>query len=132
MRSVLKRNLSRLKFMAKVVMYVLFANLLIVLLLWMFDILPTLILAIIYEGAILTIIGGVQLLLSFVHYKSNSDRTIDQRYPYPGPGWLDHRILFRRLNPEERVRYRQEGRIIVVFGFILWAAAIIMHYVCGF
>ena len=106
MRSVLKRNPSRLRFAAKVVVYVLFANLLMVLLLWMFDILPTLILAIIYEGAILTIIGGVQRLLLFVHYERDSDRTIDQRDPYLGSGWLDHRILFRRLNPEERERYR--------------------------
>jgi hypothetical protein len=128
MRSVLKRNPYWLKFAAKVFVCVLFVNLLMLPLLWMFNILPTLILVIIYEGAILAIVGGVQLLLSFVHYRRNSDRTIDQRYPYPGSGWLDHRILFRRLNPEERKRYRQEGRIIVIFGFILWATAVIMHF----
>lgn len=130
MRSVLKRSPCWLKFATKVLAYVLVANLLMLALLWSLNILPTLIPFLIYEGAILAIAGGVQLLLSFVHYRRNNDRTIDQRYPYPGSGWLDHRILFRRLSPDERKRYRQEGIIILTFGVTVWATAMIMHFSC--
>ncbi len=127
MRSILKSTPYWLKFSAEVLVCVSAVNLLISAVLGLFDTLPTLILVIAYEGAILAIAGAIQLLLSFVHYKSNSDRTIDQRYPYPGPGWLDHRILFRRLDPEARKRYRQEGRSMIIIGFILWATAMIIH-----
>ena len=126
MRSILKRTPYWLRFSAEVLVCVSAVNLSILPVLWLFNTLPTLILVIAYEGAILAIVGGIQLLLSFVHYKSNSDRTVDQRYPYPGSGWLDHKILFGRLNPKARKRYRQEGKIMIILGLILWATAMII------
>ncbi|TET62665.1 hypothetical protein E3J49_07605 [Candidatus Bathyarchaeota archaeon] len=73
-------------------------------------------------------VGGVQFLLSFIYYKENCHSTINQRYPYPGSGSLDHRIVFKRLTTEERKRYRQEGKIMVMIGLILWLIAVIVHF----
>jgi len=81
-----------------------------------------------YEGAFLVFVGGVQFLLSFIHYKETYHSTINQRHPYPGSGSLDHRIIFKRLTTEERNRYRQEGKIMVMIGLMLWLIAIIVHF----
>ena len=110
----------------KVLGYVAVANLLVLPILWISNI-PSAVIFV-YEGGFLVFVGGVQFLLSFIHYKKNYYSTIDQRYPYPGSGWLDHRILFKRLTPEERKRYRKEGIIMVMIGSILWLIAIIAHF----
>ena len=73
-------------------------------------------------------VGSVWFLLSFIHYKKNYYSTIDQRYPYPSSGWLDHRIAFKRLMTEGRKRYRQEGNIGVMIGLIQWLIAITAHF----
>jgi len=110
----------------KVLGYVAVVNLFVLPILWISNILSAVIF--VYEGVFLLFVGGVQLLLSLVYYKKNYHSTVDQRYPYPGSGWLNHRILFKRLTPEERKRYRQEGIIVVMIGFILWLIAIIVHF----
>ncbi len=126
MRFVFKRNVGWIKFVMKVFGYVAVVNLFVLPVLWISNILSAVIF--VYEGLVLVFIGGVQLLVSFVYYKKKYDSTIDQRYPYSGPAWLDQRILFKRLAPEERKRYRQEGIIMVMIGFMLWLTAIITHF----
>jgi len=42
-------------------------------------------------------------------------------------GWWDFK-KFAKLTPEERNRYRKEGRIIMMIGFILGLTAIIIHF----
>ena len=126
MRFNFERNVRWIKFAMKVFGYVAVINLFVLPILWISNILSAVIF--VYEGAFLLFVGGVQLLLSFVYYRKNYDSTIDQRHPYPGSAWLDHRTVFKRLTPEERKRYRQEGIILVIIGFILWLIAIIVHF----
>jgi len=126
MRFIFGRNVHWIKFVIKVFGYVAVVNLFVLPILWISNILSAVIF--VYEGAFLVFVGGVQFLLSFIYYKKNYYSTIDQRYPYPGSGWLDHRIVFKRLTPEERKRYRKEGIIMVMIGSILWLIAIIVHF----
>jgi len=112
--------------MLKVLGWVAIINLLVLPVLWVLEMLSALVF--VYEGAVLVFVGGVQFLLSLVYYRRNADRTVDQRYPYPGSGWLDHRILFKRLTPEERKRYRQEGIVTASAGFGLWLIAIATYF----
>jgi len=126
MRFIFERNAHWIRFVMKVFGYVAVVNLFVLPILWISNILSAIIF--VYEGGFLVFVGGVQFLLSFIHYKKNNYSTIDQRYPYPGSGWLDHRIVFKRLTPEERKRYRKEGIIMVMIGSILWLIAIIAHF----
>ncbi len=126
MRFIFERNVRWIKFVMKVFGYVAVVNLFVLPILWISNILSAVIF--VYEGGFLVFVGGVQFLLSFIYYKKNYHSTIDQRYPYPGSGSLDHRIVFKRLTTEERKRYRQEGIIMVMIGFILWLIAIIVHF----
>lgn len=126
MRSIFERNVRWFKFVMKIFGYVAVVNLFVLPILWISKILSAVIF--VYEGAFLVFVGGVQFLLSLIYYKKNHYSTIDQRYPYPGSGWLDHRIVFKRLTTEERKRYRQEGIIVVIIGFALWLTAAITHF----
>lgn len=126
LKSTLERDIHWIRFGMKVFGYVAAVNLFVLPILWVSNILSALVF--VYEGAVLVLVGGAQFLLSFLYYRRNSDSKIDQRYPYPGSGWLDHRILFKRLKPEERKRYRQEGMITVMVGFTLWLVALATHF----
>jgi len=42
-------------------------------------------------------------------------------------GWWDYK-KFAKLTPEERNRYRKEGIIMIMIGFILGLIAIIVHF----
>jgi len=126
MRLTFERNVRWIKFVIKVFGYVAVVNLFVLPILWISNILSPVIF--VYEGVFLVFVGGVQFLLSFIYYKENCHSTINQRYPYPGSGSLDHRIVFKRLTTEERKRYRQEGKIMVMIGLILWLIAVIVHF----
>lgn len=125
MKSVFERNVYWIKFVMKVLGYVAIVNFVVLPFLWISNILSAIIF--VYEGLFLVFVGGVQFLLSFVYYKKNYHSTIDQKYPYPGSGWLNHKRVFKRLTPEERKCYREEGIIMVTIGFILWITAILLH-----
>lgn len=124
MRPLLKRNVRWIKFVVKVSGYVAIANLSVMPILWILNILSPVVL--VYEGVFLVFLGGVQWLLSLIYYRKNYHSAIDQTYPYPGPSMLDHKRIFKRLSPEERERYRQEGIIMVIIGLILWTIAIVV------
>jgi len=125
-KAAFERNVNWIKFVMKVFVCIAVVNLFVLPILWISNILSAVIFA--YEGAFLLFVGGAQLLLSLVYYRKNCHSTVNQRYPYPGSAWLDHRILFKRLTPEERKRYRQEGAIMVLIGFILWLIALLTHF----
>ncbi|TET20681.1 hypothetical protein E3J74_01810 [Candidatus Bathyarchaeota archaeon] len=126
MKVIFERNVDWIKFVVKVFGYVAVVNLFVLPILWISNILSAAIF--VYEGGFLVFVGGVQLLLSLLYYRKNCHSTINQRYPYSGSAWLDHRILFKRLTTEERKRYRKEGTIIVMIGSILWLIAILAHF----
>jgi len=126
MKAAFERNVNWIKFVMKVFGYIAVVNLFVLPILWISNILSAVIF--VYEGAFLLFVGGAQLLLSLVYYRKNYHSTVNQRYPYAGSAWLDHRILFKRLTPEERKRYRQEGAIMVMIGFILWLIALLAHF----
>jgi hypothetical protein len=123
---IFERNVGWVKFVMKIFGYVAVVNLFVLPILWISNLLSAVIF--VYEGAFLVFVGGVQFLLSFIYYKKNNYSTIDQKYPYPGSGWLNHRIVFKRLTTEERKHYRQEGIIVVIIGSTLWLTAAIAHF----
>jgi hypothetical protein len=123
---IFERNVRWVKFVMKIFGYVAVVNLFVLPILWISNLFSAVIF--VYEGAFLVFVGGIQFLLSFIYYKKNNYSTIDQKYPYPGSGWLNHRIVFKRLTTEERKRYRQEGIIVVIIGSILWLTAAIAHF----
>lgn len=125
MKFVLWRNASWIRFVMKVAVYVVTVNLFVLPVLWILGVLSAIIL--VYEGTFLMLIGGIQFFVSFLYYKENAHSTIDQKYPYPGSGLLNHRIVFKKLKSEERKRYRQEGIIMVLIGLIVWLAAAVSH-----
>lgn len=113
---------TKARFAVKVLGYVAVSNLLALPVAWLADIRYAVVFA--YEGVILVVLGGIQFLLSCVHYVKDHYSTLDQRYPYPGPSMLDLKRLFKRLTREERNRYRQEGTVMMAIGFTLCLAAL--------
>ena len=126
MKAAFERNANWIEFVMKVFGYIAVVNLFVLPILWISNILSAVIF--VYEGAFLLFLGGAQLLLSLAYYRKNAHSTVNQRYPYPGSAWLDHRILFKRLTPEERKRYRQEGIVTASAGFGLWLIAIATYF----
>lgn len=124
---VSNRNVNCVRFVIKVLTYTALVNLVVLPILWISNTYSALIF--VYEGAVLLFLGGVELLLSYIYYEKETSSTIDQKYPYPGPSILNHRQVFKRLKPEERKRYRQEGVIMVVLGLSLGLVAIVAQLV---
>lgn len=111
-----------LRFTAKILGWTLVLNLTALLILWFLELLRLFALILVYEALLILIIGVLQVLSSFI-YRKNS-------FPshYAGrTGWFDFR-KFAKLKPEERQRYRQEGKIMVIVGFILLALATVTHF----
>ena len=123
MGSVFTRSADWVSFSIKVLTYTAVVNLCVLPILWVSNTYSALIF--VYEAAVLLFLGGVELLLSYVYYEKDTSSAIDQKYPYPGPSILNHKQVFKRLKPDERKRYRQEGMIMVVFGLSLVLVAII-------
>ncbi|UCG45726.1 MAG: hypothetical protein JSV58_02830 [Candidatus Bathyarchaeota archaeon] len=106
---------------AKIAGWISAASLIAAVLLWIFDSLHLLILAITYEALFTLIVGVVQTLSSYV-YKKDSIR---YRWGFR-TRWFDF-AKFAKLKPRERQRYRQEGAITVAIALILLAVTIILQ-----
>lgn len=78
--------------------------------LWALGILNLLVLILVYESAFVLSLGTFQILSSHIY----RDNGIPSRFA-SRTGWFDFR-KFSKLKPEERLRYRQEGKILVVMG----------------
>ena len=123
MRFIFKRNVHwMLAFVVKILGYIIILNLVILPILWILKILYLSTLILMYEALFTLIIGVFQILGTFI-YRENS---IPYRLGFR-TGWWDFR-KFAKLKPEERQRYRQEGIIMVIIGFLLLAATIITHF----
>lgn len=123
MKFVFKRNVHwMLVFVLKILGYIITSNLIILPILWILKILHLFSLILIYEGFFTIFIGVLQVLGSFI-YRENS---IPYRLGFR-TGWFDFR-KFAKLKPEERQRYRQEGIIMAMIGFIPLITAIIVHF----
>jgi len=123
MKFIFKRNVHWiLMFVLRISGYVITANLIILPILWILKFLHLFSLILIYEGFFTIFIGVLQVLGSFI-YRENS---IPYRLGFR-TGWFDFR-KFAKLKPEERQRYRQEGIIMAMIGFIPLITAIIVHF----
>jgi len=111
-----------LAFVTKILGLLVVLNLIVLPILWVLKILYLFTIVLAHEGFFTTFIGVLQILGSYI-YRENS-------IPYRGgfrTGWFDFRKL-AKLKPEERQRYRQEGKIMVIIGLIICVAIIIMHF----
>ena len=123
MKFIFKRNVHWiLMFVLRILGCIITANLIILPILWILKILHLFSLILIYEGFFTIFIGVLQVLGSFI-YRENS---IPYRLGFR-TGWFDFR-KFAKLKPEERQRYRQEGIIMAMIGFIPLITAIIVHF----
>jgi len=122
MRSAFEQDVHwMLAFVLKVIGYIVALNLIVLPILWFLEILYLLILILVYEALFISILGVLQILCSYI-YRA-------ERYPpqHALIKWFDFRE-FAELKPEERQRYRQEGRIMITIGLTLCIAAIIVHF----
>jgi hypothetical protein len=74
----------------------------------------------VYEGFFTLAFGGLFILCTYV-YREDS---IPCRYG-ARTGWFNFK-KFSRLTSEERQRYRQEGKILMIIGLLLWLATTIL------
>ncbi len=109
-----------LAFVLKILGYTIVLNMIILSILWTLKILHLFTLILIYEALFVSIIGVFQILCSYI-YK-------EDRYPRHKSivEWFDFR-KFAKLKPEERQRYRQEGKIMIIIGLLIVVAAIIVY-----
>ena len=108
-------------FVVKVLGYISIFNLIVLPILWFLEATNLFTLVFIYEALFVLVIGIFQILGSYI-YREN-------RYPPSGviTGWFDFK-KFAKLKPEERQRYRQEGKIMIIMGVVQCAATIIVHF----
>lgn len=104
--------------------FVLF-NLLVLPILWILKTLYLFALILTYEALFIIIVGVLQILGSYI-YRKNS---IHSRWAGLGSrtGWFNFE-KFAKLKPEERMKYRQEGTIMIILGLTLLIVTTILHF----
>lgn len=111
-----------LAFVTKTLVYLTAINLMILLILWILKILHLFTPILIYEGFFTSFIGTLQILSSYIYREKGTTYRWGFR-----TGWFDFK-KFAQLKPEERQRYRQEGKIMIIIGLILMVSTIIIHF----
>lgn len=111
-----------LAFVTKILGWIITLNVLVLPFLWIFEILYLFTIILVYEASFILLIGILQILSSYI-YKENS---IPYRFG-SRTGWWDFK-KFARLKPEERHRYRQEGKIMVAIGLALLFGTLPAHF----
>lgn len=124
---VIFRNL-RLRTVLRDLSYIVILNSAIFLILWALKILHLFIFILVYEGFVFVGAGIVLFLVSLIHYKEGTYQGLMRslRRRTSSLFW-NHTIIFKRLKPEERRRYRQQGVGMMMIGSILWLIALILH-----
>jgi len=112
-----------LVFAVKVLGLVVVVNLIVLAILWILKILHLFTLILVYEALFISSIGVLLILSTYIYRKDS----IPSRWGGSPTGWFDYK-RFAKLKPEERQRYRQEGKIIIIIGLILLVATIIIHF----
>jgi hypothetical protein len=97
-------------------------NLMVFSILWILKILYLFTVVLAYEGFFVAFVGVLQILGSYIYRKNSIPYRRGSR-----TGWFDFK-KFAKLKPEERQRYRQEGKIMVIVGLVLLIPSIITHF----
>lgn len=129
MRLIFKPSSHRmLPFVVKILGWIVVLNLIVLPVLWILKILNLFTLLLIYEALFILIIGVLLILGTYIYRKDS----IPCRWGGSRTGWFDYK-RFAKLKPEERQRYRQEGKIMIIIGLVLLFGTIIAHfYVFGY
>jgi|GEM_PF-2634620 len=100
-------------------------NLLILPILWILKTLYLFALILTYEALFIIIVGVLQILGSYIYRKTSIHS------PWAGlgsrTGWFNFE-KFAKLKPEERMKYRQEGTIMIILGLTLLIVTTILHF----
>ena len=111
------------KFLVKNLGYVIVLNSILLSVLWVLRNLQIFIFILIYEGIFISALGALQILASHIHKGAGlSYRWEKHRFHH-----LDFR-KFAKLKPEERSKYRQEGKVRITIGLALLIATIILYF----
>lgn len=120
---VSNRNVhSVLAFVVKILGYIMVLNLTISLILLALGIFGLFAIVLTYEALFISIIGFFQILCTYI-YRENRCPS----FPAVTAKWFDFR-KFAKLKPEERQRYRKEGKIMIIIGLATCIAAVIIHF----
>lgn len=111
-----------LAFAIKILGYLTAINLMILPILWILKILYLFTPILIYEGFFTTFVGILQILGSYIYREKGTTYRLGFR-----TGWFNFK-KFAELKPEERKRYTQEGKTMIMIGLILMVATIIVHF----
>ncbi len=113
----------KLALASKIRRWVVVSNLMVLAILWILRLPNLFILILAYEAFFILIIGVLLILSTYVYRKDS----IPSRWGGSRTGWFDYKRL-AKLKPEERQRYRLEGKIMIVIGLALLTATIILHF----
>jgi len=111
------------KFVVKNLGYVMVANSVVLAVLWILRDLHLFTPILMYEVVFISGLGVLQILASRIHKGDG----LSYRWGKYRAYWLDLR-KFAKLKPEERSRYRQEGKVRITIGVTLLIVTIILHF----
>lgn len=124
MRSILIQDFHQIvKFVAKNLGYIIVLNSIVLPVLWILNDLQLFIFILVYEGAFIFGLGVLQILASRIQKGDGLSYCWGKYRAY----WLDLR-KFAKLKPEERSKYRQEGKVRITIGLALPIVAIILRF----
>ncbi len=98
-----------------------------VLVLWILGVPSLLILILVYEGLFTAFLGVLQILSSLIYRENSVTQRSVRAWGGARTAWFDFR-RFAKLKTEERQKYRQEGAIMVLIGFMLLLVSIAAHF----
>ena len=124
MRSISDQGSHQMvKFIVKNLGYVMVLNSVVLAVLWILRDLHLFTPILMYEVVFISGLGVLQILASHIHKGDGRSYRWGKYRAY----WLDLR-KFAKLKPEERSRYRQEGKVRITIGLTLLIGAIILHF----
>jgi len=114
-------------FAIRVLRWIALFSLIVLLILWAFDSLYLFTLILVYEALVILALGAFQILGTYI-YRSNSTHS-GMHWAGQGSrtGWFNFK-KFADLKPEERKRFRQEGKIMIIISIMLLVVTIIIHF----
>ncbi len=106
--------------------YIIVLDLVVLLILSVLRILNLIAVVLVYEALFITIVGVFQILCTYIYRVNRDPSSYVDSYAQARTGWFDYR-KFAKLTPEERQRYRQEGKAMIIIGLVIGVASIIVH-----
>lgn len=111
-----------LQFAAKIFGWIILLNLVVLPILWVFEILHLFTVILMYEATFILVLGVFQILGSCIYREDSIPYRMGFR-----TGWFDFR-KFSKLKSRQRQRYRQEGIIMAIIGLALFLGSVIVHF----